>query len=245
MMGNPTMNASTGRGALLATLLLGALCLPAWGQDNPLVQRGVAAEATAENAVQARERAFVAARRAAWQRLAAATGSSQNPSDAQLESMTRAIIVESERTSGTRYVGRLTVQFASGTAGVSGSSGIARATGDAGAPRATAEAGSAPAASTRTSSSNGEGAVAGGPSVASIEASAGFRSLPEWLEVRRRLLASGQVTNVEVQAISMDAARLRLALRSQPGDAQAALTDAGFWVDGAGPGWRIGLAGTR
>lgn len=229
MMGNPTMNASTRRGALLAILLLGALCPPAWGQDNPLVQRGVAAEATAADAVQARERAFAAARRTAWQRLAAATGSTQNPSDSQLEAMTRAIIVESERTSGTRYVGRLTVQFASGTAGVSGGSAIAGAP-----PRAP----SAPAPIS-------EGPPPAGPLVASVEADAAYSSLPEWLELRRRLLASSQVSAVDVHAISMDAARLRLSLRAQPPEVQAALMESGFWVDGAGPSWRIGLAGTR
>ena len=236
MMGNPTMTNFTRRGALLACLLLAALCPPAWGQDNPLVQRGVAAEATAENAVQARERAFAAARRAAWQRLAAATGSTQNPSDAQLESMTRAIIVESERTSGTRYVGRLTVQFASGTAGVSGSSAIASAPGTA--PRAPA---SAPPP--------GEGVASwsppAGPLVSTVEATSTHGSLPEWIELRRRLLSLAPVSAVEVQALSMDAARLRISLRSEPGAAQAALMEGGFWVDGAGPSWRIGLAGTR
>lgn len=243
MMGNPTMNMLTRRGALLACLLLAAFCPPAWGQDNPLVQRGVPAEATAENAVQARERAFAAARRAAWQRLAAATGSTQNPSDAQLESMTRAIIVESERTSGTRYVGRLTVQFASGTAGVTGSSAIASSSVPV--PRGPAAAAAAPAAAPPAGEGVASWSPPAGPLVASIEATSTHGSLPEWIELRRRLLASAPVSAVEVQALSMDAARLRISLRAQPGEAQAALMEQGFWVDGAGPAWRIGLAGTR
>ncbi|MFL1460607.1 hypothetical protein ACI6QG_00210 [Roseococcus sp. DSY-14] len=225
------MTILTRRVALLACLLLAALCPPAWGQDNPLVQRGIPAEATADNAVQARERAFAAARRAAWQRLAAATGSTQNPSDSQLESMVSAIIVESERTTPTRYVGRLTVQFASGTAGLTRAPGIAALPGQVPPPSRAADpaTGSAPAAA-----------------VASIAATTSFAGgLAEWLELRRRLLANPAVAGMQLEAISMDAARLRLSLRSQPGEAQSALMDSGIWVDGAGPAWRVGLAGGR
>ena len=88
-------------------------CLPAAAQDNPLVQRGVPAEATAENAVLARDRAHASARRIAYQRLMEQTGgtTASSPSDSQLESMVAALIVEEERTTPTRYSGRLTVQF--------------------------------------------------------------------------------------------------------------------------------------
>ncbi len=229
--GFPPMTACHRRAALAALLLLGVFCLPARGQDNPLVQRGIPAEATADNAVQARERAFAAARRAAWQRLAAATGTTQNPSDSQLESMVSAIIVESERTTPTRYVGRLTVQFASGTAGLTRAPGIATLPGQAPAPTRAADGGLnlPPAAA-----------------VASIEASTAFAGgLAEWLELRRRLLSNPAVAGMELQAISMDAARMRLSLRAQPGEAQSSLVDAGIWVDGAGPSWRVGLAGGR
>lgn len=207
---------------MAALLCLGAPAGPAAAQDNPLVQRGVPAEATAENAVQARERAHAAARRTAWQRLAAATGATQNPSDSQLESMVSALIVEEERITGTRYVGRLTVQFASGTAGLSrsGSGGVNIP----GAPQP-----AAPSAA-----------------VASVQAATQFGSLREWLELRRRLGAAEGVANVEILAISPDAARLRLGLRGRPEEAQGALLSAGVWMDGSqGPDWRIGLAESR
>lgn len=203
------------RAALMAPLSVLAFCPPVAAQDNPLVQRGVPAEATAENAVQARERAFASARRIAWQRLQAATGASSNPSDSQLESMVSAIVVEEERTTPTRYVGRLTVQFASGTAGLS-----------------------------RPSGGGGGVSVSMAP-VASIEAAARFASLGEWLELRRRLLAAEPVAGVEILSISLDSARLRLSLRAQPGEAQGGVSAAGVWVDGDGPSWRIGLAPGR
>lgn len=219
------------RAGRLASLIVAAAmslpltCLPATAQNSPLIQRGVPAEATAENAVQARERAHAAARRAAWQRLAAATGSSQNPSDSQLESMVSALIVEEERITGTRYVGRLTVQFASGTAGLSRSGGSGGgAVNIPGAPQAPA-----PAAA-----------------LASIQAATQFGSIREWLELRRRLAAAEGVSNVEIVAISPDAARLRLALRNRAEEAQGALLSAGVWVDSSqGPDWRIGLAESR
>lgn len=206
--------------ALLCLLLIGH---PAAAQDSPLIQRGVPAEATAENAVQARERAHAAARRTAWQRLAAATGSSQNPSDSQLESMVSALIVEEERITGTRYVGRLTVQFASGTAGLSRSGGSGGGVNIPGAPAPT------PAAP-----------------VASVGAATRFGSLAEWLEIRRRLTVADGISNVEIVALSTDAARMRLALRNRAEDAQGSLLAAGIRVDSSqGPDWRIGLAEAR
>ncbi|MCW8084101.1 hypothetical protein [Sabulicella glaciei] len=203
------------RAALLAPLSVVAFCLPGAAQDNPLVQRGVPAEATADNAVQARDRAFASARRIAWQRLQAATGASGSPSDSQLESMVSAIVVEEERTTPTRYVGRLTVQFASGTAGLS-----------------------------RPSGGGGGVSVSMAP-VANIEAAASFGSLGEWLELRRRLLAAEPVAGVEVMSIAINSARLRLSLRAQPGDAQGGIFAAGVLVDGDGPSWRVGLAPGR
>ena len=223
------------RAGHLASLIVAAtLCLPlgfplglpvavapAMAQDSPLIQRGVPAEATAENAVQARERAHAAARRTAWQRLAAATGASQNPSDSQLESMVSALIVEEERITGTRYVGRLTVQFASGTAGLSRSGGSGGVN-IPGAPQAPAAA------------------------LASVQAATQFGSIREWLELRRRLSAAEGVSNVEIIAISPDAARLRLGLRNRAEEAPGALLSAGIWVDSSqGPDWRIGLAESR
>jgi hypothetical protein len=221
-------------GRLASLIVAAALCLalasgPAGAQtgaqDSPLIQRGVPAEATAENAVQARERAHAAARRTAWQRLAAATGASQNPSDSQLESMVSALIVEEERITGTRYVGRLTVQFASGTAGLSRSGGSGGGATIPGAPQAPAPVGQVQA---------------------SIQAATQFATLREWLELRRRLTAAGDVAGFEILAISPDGARLRLALRSRTEEAQGALLAAGVWMDNSqGPDWRIGLAEQR
>lgn len=209
----------------LPFLLLGAFCAPAGAQDNPLVQRGIAAEATAENAVQARERAFAQARRAAWQRLAAQTGSTENPSDSRLESMVTAIIVEQERTTPTRYVGRLTVQFASGTGG---------------ATRPPSSASAAPGGGTSGGMLNIPMAA-----VASVDAQAQFTGLAEWLELRRRLGSADGVAGVEVTALSVDQARLRLSLRARPEEAAGLVSGSGLWVDGSGPAWRVGLAGGR
>jgi hypothetical protein len=81
---------------------------------------------------------------------------------------------------------------------------------------------------------------------ASIQAATQFATLREWLELRRRLTAAGDVAGFEILAISPDGARLRLALRSRTEEAQGALLAAGVWMDNSqGPDWRIGLAEQR
>lgn len=197
-------------------------CLPAAAQDNPLVQRGVPAEATAENAVLARDRAHASARRIAYQRLMEQTGgaAASTPSDSQLESMVAALIVEEERTTPTRYSGRLTVQFNRGL--------VASVTG-----RSVARGGT----------SGDPGLTLNIPMAAQsfMEGSSQHGSLSEWLELRRRLRASGSVSSIEITSLSMDSARFRLGLRQQPTEAAAALMGTGLNIDTSGSSWQISL----
>lgn len=206
------------------TLLVVALpfCPPLHAQDNPLVQRGIPAEATAENAVAAREQAHANARRIAFQRMTEAMGVQVGtPSDAQLERMVAALIVENERTSSTRYIGQLTVQFSRGQV----------------------------AAVTGRSVPGGSGPGSGGINIpmaaqSYVEAQARFNSLQEWLELGRRLRNSNSVSSVDIVAISTDAARMRLGLRQQRAEAAASLNAAGLAVSQEGPGWQVGLSGS-
>ncbi len=197
-------------------------CPPLAAQDNPLVQRGVPAEATADNAVAARDQAYASARRIAYQRMAEAMGiSGSTPSDSQLDSMVAALIVEQERTTPTRYSGRLTVQFAPGR--------VASATGR----------------SVPGQSYAGTGMPLNLPAAtqAYVEAASQFNSFQEWLEIRRRLRASGIVANMEIMSISTDAAQYRLGLRQQPSEAASALGAAGIAVSPSGGSWQVGLGG--
>ncbi|CAH0250082.1 hypothetical protein ROS9278_03121 [Roseomonas sp. CECT 9278] len=197
-------------------------------------QRGVPAEATAENGVIARERAFVAGRRAAWDRIASAAGVTRSLSDQQIESMVTSIIIEEERTSPTRYTGRITVNFNPGRVrAITGGS----ATAEGGTPAAPGAPGAPGDPPPRP--------VAAGPAAATIEAVALYGSLNEWLEIRRRLVAN--TARLEVVAISTDRARLRLGLRAPPAVAAEELARQGLTMSpGSGaPGdaWRVGLGG--
>jgi hypothetical protein len=223
--------------ALIATALL-ALAQPAAprAQEAPAAisatQRGVPAEATAENGVIARERAFTAGRRAAWERIATAAGVTRQLSDAQIESMVTSIIIEEERTSPTRYAGRITVNFNPGRVrAITGGAGTAE--GGAGTP-APGGAGASPDAPRPS-----------GPAAATVDAVALYGSLAEWLEIRRRLVANA--ARLEVVAISTDRARLRLGLRAPPAVAAEELARQGLTLtpgSGApGDAWRVGLAG--
>jgi hypothetical protein len=219
--------------AILATVML-ACALPGAprAQEAPAAvsysQRGVPAEATAENGVIARERAFVAGRRAAWDRIASAAGVTRQLSDSQIEGMVTSIIIEEERTSPTRYTGRITVNFNPGRVrAITGGTGTAE--------------GTAPAAP-------GDPAprlVPAGPAAATVEAVALYGSLNEWLEIRRRLVAN--TARLEVVAISTDRARLRLGLRAPPAVAAEDLARQGLTMtpgSGApGDAWRVGLGG--
>lgn len=226
--------------ALIATALL-LLAVPAAAQDSPaappaisFTQRGVPAEATAENGVIARERALAAGRRAAWDRIANAAGVTRQLSDAQIEAMVSSIIIEEERTSPTRYTGRITVNF---------NPGRARAyTGGVG----TAEQ-ARPGGPTTGPGGEADAVPRAAPPVAvasTVEAVALYGSLNEWLELRRRLRGAARV---EVVAISTDRARLRLGLRAAPAVAAEELGRQGVaLVPGSGaPGdaWRVGIAG--
>ncbi|WP_372621082.1 hypothetical protein [Falsiroseomonas sp.] len=211
--------------ALLGTGLAagGAMPLrPAAAQENPLVQRGIPAEATAENAVVARDRALASGQRIAYERMAAALGLPRNLSDARIEAQVASLVIESERITPRGYSARITVNFNPPGGGV-----------------ALAPPPAIP------------GAPSGGPAVATVEAVAGFRSLPEYVEITRRLSASPAVARYEVVSVSGQAALLRLSLRSQPQAAAAELGRSGLSLARGqdprpgGEGWHLGLAGGR
>jgi len=237
-----------GIGAALALLLMGG-AFPALAQDDPAVQRGVAAEATAANAVLAKDRALANARRTAYQRFAAATGRDPNASDSTIESLVSSMVVEQERSTLNGYSGRYTVRF--------------RGAGGGGAPRntdtASAGAGSSGGAvpplggPVATPSSLPPGTPPILPLTSYVEAGTSFRSFDEWLALRRRLLAQPSVGSVDILAISTEGARLRIGLRAPPGVAAQEMAGGGVAlmqaqpVAGmplpAGPAWRVGLAG--
>ena len=204
----------------LATLILTlAFCPPLAAQDNPLVQRGVPAEATAENAVAARDAAIASARRIAFRRMAEQMGAPPpSLSDSQIEGLVGAMIVEEERTTATRYIGRLTIQFQAGAVG---------------------------SALNRPVQGMAGGGALNIPMAATGSVNAVIRtgSLPAWLDARRRMLQSGAVVGVEVIEISMDMARVRLGLSRAPAEAASALSSMGLAVDSSGPNWQVGLAG--
>lgn len=198
-------------------------------------QRGVPAEATAENGVVARERALANGRRAAWERIASAAGVTRSLSDAQIESMVSSIIIEEERTSPTRYAGRITVNFNPSRArSYTGGAGAADGSGG--------TAGGGDASAGTSAERRPQGPV---PAAATVEMVALYGSLNEWLELRRRL--AGAAARLDIVAISTDRARLRVGLRSPPGVAQQELAVQGITMtpgSGApGDAWRVGLAG--
>ncbi|MFH5925858.1 hypothetical protein [Roseomonas xinghualingensis] len=226
--------------ALLATP---ALAPHAMAQDDPAVQRGVPAEATAENAVVAKERAIANAQRLAYQRYAAATGANPNASASQIESQIQSMVVEQERSTLNGYSGRYTIRFRGGRP--SGGGGGDRATAEGALPPLGGPAPS-PLASLPPSM----------PLTAYLEAGANFRSLDEWLLLRRRLLSQPSVGSLDILAISTEGARLRLGLRSPPNVAAQDLAGGGIVLAPiqpisptglpspiTGPAWRVGLAG--
>lgn len=229
-------NHGWGRGAIasaVAAFLLGAGLLPAplmparpalaQATDQPWVQRDVPAEATAENAVVARDRALAAGQRLAYERMAVAMGLPRSLPDAQIEAQVASLVIESERITPRGYSARITVNF--------------RPPGGGGAfalPQAPAAAGQRP----------------GGPAVATVEAVASYRSLAEYVEITRRLNASGAVARVDLMTVAGDTARFRLGLRSPPAEAASEFGRGGLALApaqeaGLGGAWRIGLAGGR
>lgn len=227
-----------GRGVmLLAGLLAGAgpaaaqvpplppvATVPAEPQPLNLTQRGIPAEATAENGVLARDRALAAGRRTAWERALAEAGLPPTTlSDQRIEDLVSSIVIEQERTAPTRYSGRITVVFNPNRvrAALGGSTVV-------------------PGASIAP--------VAAAPASNWLEAVATYRSMGEWLELQRRLRGAGQVASVDILAIAVDAARLRLGLRGPAPEAAATLAVLGVMLEqpaAAIPGgaWRVGLAG--
>ena len=189
--------------------------------ETPLIQRNIPAEATAENAVVARDRALVAGQRTAYERMAASLGLPANASDSDIQALVSSLVIESERVTPRGYAARITVNF--------------NAPGGAANPLAAQVPPPLP------------GAAAQGPTVASLEAVARYRSLPEYADLTRRLAAQPAVARVEIVSISGERARLRLGLRSQPQDAAAEMARGGLLLGpgAAGEGWRLGLAGGR
>jgi hypothetical protein len=210
---------------IMTLLVLAVLfCPPLRAQDNPLVQRHVPAEATAANAVAARDQAHASARRIAFQRMAEALGGNiAAPSDAQLDRMVAALIVENERTTPTRYTGLLTVQFSPGQ--MSALTGRSFA---------------------GTGGTNEPGMALNIPMAAQafVDASTEFSSFQEWLELQRRLRTSNSVASVVIVAISPDTARIRIGLRQQRNEASASLNAAGIAITPEGSGWRVRLNGS-
>ena len=205
-----------------------------------LTQRGIPAEATAENGVLAREKALASGRRLAWEKLAAEAGApAGNLSDSRIEAMVSSIVIEQERTSPTRYTGRITVNFDPGR--------VRSALGG----RGGAVAGATPGGEPATPGALPAIAAPQGPPASNwVEAVATYRSLGEWLELRRRLTGAAPVASVDIVGIAVDAARLRIGLRAAApaaADELAALGIALAPVRGAaaptGETWRVGLAG--
>jgi len=189
---------------------------PLAAQESPQRQSGIMVEASAADAVQARDRALAQGRREAYARMSAATGApGATASDAQIEAMVASIIIEQERVTSTRYTGRITVVF-------NGASGTPPAQPN---PLAAAPA-------------------AGQPATSFIEATTSFSSLQQWMTLQRQVLRAGPVASLDIIAISTDAARMRLGLRVPQGDAPSALLSGGVVLTPpAQPGdiWRVGL----
>ena len=189
--------------------------------ETPLVQRNIPAEATAENAVLARDRALLAGQRIAYERMAASLGLPANASDGDIQALVASLVIESERITPRGYTARITVNF--------------NPPGGATGPLAAQVPPPVP------------GATPLGPAVANLEALALYRSLPEYGDLTRRLAAQPAVARVEIVSITGQQARLRLALRSQPQEAAAEMARGGLLLGpgAAGEEWRLGLAGGR
>ena len=200
------------RRAMLALLAV-AFAGPVLGQGDPLVQRGVPAEATAENAVVARDRALASGQRIAYERMAEAMGLPRNIPDREIEAQVASLVIESERVTARGYSARITVNF--------------RPPGAATGPRPPGAVPPLPNA----------------PAIASIEAMAEFRSLGDYAEIARRLGGSLAVARAELITISPERARWRIALRVQPEAAGAEFEAAGLALGPGDPreGWRLGL----
>jgi hypothetical protein len=218
--------------AAFASFWLSLAALPAFAQFSDmgaLTQRGVPAQATAENGVVAQERAFAAGRRAAWDRIQGMVNAPRRPTDAELDRMVRSIVIEQETTGPQRYTGRMTIQF------------------DAEAVQSFAEGGEVRAATLPSGIASEAPANVTPPTpvLASLEATARYGSFNEWLEIRRRVVAAG--AKLDVMAITTDRAHLNLGLRVPVGIAPETFGQHGLQLTpGTGAQndqWRLGLAG--
>ncbi|MCU0986309.1 MAG: hypothetical protein MUC89_15460 [Acetobacteraceae bacterium] len=104
------------RALLAAALVLAAPWGQAAAQESGFVVRGVAAEATAETATAARERAIAGGLRSAWATLLAREAPADQArlgaiSAQDLERLIESYEVENERVGSTRYAATLTVLF--------------------------------------------------------------------------------------------------------------------------------------
>lgn len=219
--------------ALLAGLGAGAAHAQSGEAASPaeftLTQRGVPAEASAANAVLARDLAHAAARRIAFDRMLAEAGARPVAlSDEQLERAVASLVIEQERISPNRYSGMLTVNFSG-----------ARLRGTLGARMP----GSGPPAASASPAEGATTAAPAGPVVGMIEVVATYRTLAEWLELRRRLGGAGPVASVAVTGLAVDAARLRVGLRQPLEAAVGELAGLGVTLAQGAGGFRVHLTG--
>ena len=216
--------------AVITGLLGMPLLAAAQEGGSGFVQRGVTVETTAENAVVARTKALAAAQRQAYEKMASELGFSRSASDSQIESMVDSIIVEQERATRTGYNGRLTVNFnprkVSNFAGISSGGTAAAEAGGGGSGAPPSSSYVAPPVVPTNQAFN--------PAAAFVETVARFNSMPEWLDLRRRLMSSPEVSSVDIAAIAVDGARLRLGLRMQPAEAAQGLASRGILLQQAG-----------
>jgi hypothetical protein len=104
------------RAVLAAALVLAASCRPAAAQQSGFVVRNVTAEATAETATAARDRAIASGLRSAWVTLLAREAPSDQArlgaiSAEEIERLVESYEVGDERVGPTRYAATLTVAF--------------------------------------------------------------------------------------------------------------------------------------
>ncbi len=112
MLAAPLLAAAPAAAQYAASPYRTAPPLAAPAPDINLTQRGIPAEATAENGVLARERALAAGRRTAWERALSEAGLPPTTlSDDRIEDLVASIVIEQERILPTRYTGRITVVF--------------------------------------------------------------------------------------------------------------------------------------
>jgi hypothetical protein len=213
--------------AVITGLLFMPLLASAQEGGSGFVQRGITVETSAENAVIARTRALATAQRQAYEKMAGELGFSRSASDSQIDGMVDSIIVEQERATRTGYNGRLTVNFnprrVSSFAGISaGSAGAVASGGSSGNGGGSSAAPGAPPANLAAST------AAFNPASAFVESVTQFGGMQGWLDLRRRLLAQPEIASVDILAIAVDGATLRLGLRLPPNEAARVLAERGI-----------------